>query len=92
MQAEQVEDILRPWIHVPFAITSVSDAALGEAVVLLIENGGYTERLEEKMKELLTKYQLPKMVFSVGTIPLTETGKINRAGCRQLAATYQVGR
>jgi O-succinylbenzoic acid--CoA ligase len=48
--------------------------------------------LEEKMKELLTKYQLPKMVFSVGTIPLTETGKINRAGCRQLAATYQVGR
>lgn len=92
VQAEQVEDILRPWIHVPFAITSVSDAALGEAVVLLIENGEYTERLEEKMKELLTKYQLPKMVFSVGTIPLTETGKINRAGCRQLAATYQVGR
>lgn len=69
VQAEQVEDILRPWIHVPFAITSVSDAALGEAVVLLIENGGYTERLEEKMKELLTKYQLPKMVFQWALYP-----------------------
>lgn len=41
------------------------------------------------MKELLSKYQLPKMILSVGAIPLTETGKINRAACRQLALTYR---
>ena len=39
VQAEQIEEILRPWMRVPFAITSVPDARLGEAVVLLVEKG-----------------------------------------------------
>ena len=89
VQAEQIEEILRPWMRVPFAITSVPDARLGEAVVLLVEKGADAELPETKMKELLSKYQLPKMILSVGAIPLTETGKINRAACRQLALTYR---
>ncbi len=92
VQAEQIEEILRPWMRVPFAITSVPDARLGEAVVLLAEKGADAELPETKMKELLSKYQLPKMILSVGAIPLTETGKINRAACRQLALTYRTDR
>ena len=92
VQAEQIEEILRPWMRVPFAITSVPDARLGEAVVLLVEKGANAELPETKMKELLSKYQLPKMILSVGAIPLTETGKINRAACRQLALTYRTDR
>ena len=69
-----------------------SDARLGEAVVLLVEKGADAELPETKMKELLSKYQLPKMILSVGAIPLTETGKINRAACRQLALTYLTDR
>lgn len=54
--------------------------------------GADAELPETKMKELLSKYQLPKMILSVGAIPLTETGKINRAACRQLALTYRTDR
>ena len=58
----------------------------------MVEKGADAELPETKMKELLSKYQLPKMMLSVGAIPLTETGKINRAACRQLALTYRTDR
>lgn len=111
IQAESVEEALRPIIPTNFAVTSVPDPKFGEAIVLLVvtdivkpllrssytrlyghRNRGFTEvvteRLrssEEKIVEILPKYQRPKLIIPVEAIPLTGSGKIDRAACRKLA-------
>lgn len=84
IQAEEVEEILRPVIPVPFAITSTPDSKLGEAVVLLIEETKELEEIKQKIPLLLTKYRQPRQIRVVNAIPLTGTGKIDRAACRKL--------
>lgn len=83
IQTEEVEDKLRPHISVPFAITSVPHAKFGEVIVLLTESGN-TLPISEIIT-ILPKYQQPKYIHEVIQIPLTETGKINRAECRKMA-------
>jgi O-succinylbenzoic acid--CoA ligase len=109
IQAETVEEALRPVISANFAITSVPDPKFGEAMVLLITAGndhfpgqGTTFSLtgkqsislpensllsewEEKIFEILPKYQRPKHILPIEAIPLTGSGKIDRAACRKLA-------
>ncbi|MBC8603569.1 AMP-binding protein [Parabacteroides acidifaciens] len=85
IQIESIEEALRPVISVNFAITSVPDPKFGEAVVLLIEE---TERARKSLAdalETIPKYQRPKHVLQVEAIPLTGSGKIDRAACRKLA-------
>lgn len=84
VQAEVVEDTLRPFISVPFAITSRPDAKLGEAIVLLLEKTEALEEIRKQIPTLLTKYQQPKYIHIVESIPLTGTGKIDRAACRNI--------
>lgn len=85
VQIEQVEDKLRPLIHIPFAITSVADVRLGQAIILLVEQTPLLEQIKERMSGLLSKYECPKQVVEVEHLPLTETGKIARAACKALA-------
>lgn len=85
VQAEQVESKLQPFIAVPFAVTSVPDVRLGEAIVLLLEPTDYMAQIENKITEVLSKYECPKQVLQVARIPRTETGKIARAACKQIA-------
>lgn len=85
VQAEVVEDALRPVIPVPFAITSRPDARLGEAIVLLVEKTENLEEIRRQIPLLLTKYQQPKYIYTVESIPHTGTGKIDRAACRQVS-------
>lgn len=85
IQVELVEDVLKTFISVPFAVTSLPDAKLGEAVVLLIEKETGLEEIKEKIDLKLPKYQQPKKILSVPQIPLTGNGKIDRAGCRLTA-------
>ena len=40
---------------------------------------------EEKIFEILPKYQRPKHILPIEAIPLTGSGKIDRAACRKLA-------
>jgi o-succinylbenzoate synthase len=84
LQIESLEEKLRPLIPVPFAITSVPDPKLGEALVLLIEKGARTDKLEEKLSSVLSKYERPRVIFEVNSIPLAGNGKINRSACREL--------
>lgn len=86
VQAEWVEKQLRNLIPVPFVITSISDVRLGEAVVLLMEQTDQADRIKESVALLLPPYQHPQYIRVVNKIPLTENGKIDRSGCRQLAA------
>lgn len=85
IQAEIVEEKLRPFISVPFVITSVPDVRLGQAVVLLLEKSADLEIIKERLRLVLPKYQQPKKLFSVSQIPLTGNGKVDRAECCLLA-------
>ena len=82
IQIEEVERLLRPHFPMPFMVTKVKDRKFGEAVVLLIENGGTTERVGEG---ILPKLWTPRYTISVDHLPMTETGKPARAEAERLA-------
>lgn len=82
IQTEQVEEALQAVIPVHLAITSVPHPKYGEAIVLLIKQ---TEGLEDIIKKILPSYQQPKFIWKVNEIPLTRTGKTDRAACKQRA-------
>lgn len=89
IQAEEVEKALRPLLENNYAITSVADIKFGEAVVLLVEHReANKESLFNIIKTILPKFQQPKYIFSTTCIPMTETGKINRAECKKLANSF----
>lgn len=89
IQTECVEKTLRSIISVNFALTAVPHPKFGEALVLLVEKDkdktiGLDE-LAEEIKSVLPKYQQPKQILWIDALPLTQTGKISRAECRELA-------
>mgnify|MGYP000060795334 FL=1 len=63
IQAEEIEKILRPYIPVPFVITSVPDQRLGQAVTLLLEGQPDIEEIEDKLQSILEPYHRPKYVL-----------------------------
>ncbi len=84
VQMEEVENELRSFLHAPFAVTSVPDARLGEAVVLLLEQ---QDTPDTAIFEELPKYHRPRHIFHVSQLPMTGSGKIDRAACKALAQT-----
>lgn len=86
VQIEQVEESLRPHLLFPFMITSVPDAKFGERIVLLAETGTESGVRIAKAVEELPVYWRPKQTFYMERIPLTETGKPDRATAKRIAA------
>lgn len=86
IRMEDVEDMLRQHVPVPFTITKRADSQLGEAVVMLFEG---TDAMIGTVKEVclrvLPKYWRPKDYISVSQIPITETGKPARAEAQKIA-------
>ncbi|WP_110311671.1 AMP-binding protein [Dysgonomonas alginatilytica] len=80
IQIEEIEALLRPALKNGFAITSLPDPKFGEIVVLATEK----EIDKNIISNLLPVYFIPKKIIKVSKIPLTETGKINRAALKQL--------
>ena len=85
IQAEEMEKSLRPFIPVPFVVTSVPDPRLGQALTLLIAGQVDVRELESKLQTVLDAYHRPRHIFMTESIPQTENGKTDRAGCRILA-------
>lgn len=85
IQAEEMEKRLRPFIPVPFVVTSVPDPRLGQALTLLIAGLVDARELESKLQTVLDAYHRPRHIFMTESIPQTENGKTDRAGCRILA-------
>lgn len=83
VQIEEVESTLRPLFPYAFAITSVPDVKFGEIVVALVANG--KDSWQSDIFDVLPKYQRPKQIITIDAIPLTGSGKIDRAACRKLA-------
>ena len=87
IQAEEIEKILRPFIPLPFVITSVPDQRLGQAVTLLIAGQVDTKEIETNLQNILElkPYYRPRYILTTDYIPQTKNGKISRVDCRALA-------
>ncbi len=83
IQIEQVETALKAHLTCPFLITSTPDAKFGEAVVLLIE-GDIPEDITSICEKALPSYHRPKRIVSVSHLPLTGTGKPDRAKAKNM--------
>ena len=94
IQIEQLEEVIRPFLTVPFQISSVSHPVLGEETVLLLDrqaaSAGSPEdwllQAQKACERLLPPYWKPLRVMVVEQLPWTETGKPSRAKAKELAA------
>ncbi len=81
---EELEDHLAPYLSSPFMITTVPDARLGEAIVLLLSS---PEKVVERreLKKILPAWQVPHYILSVSALPWTGNGKPNRVAAKKMA-------
>ena len=95
VQIEEVEATLHKEISIPFMITSAPDPKFGEQIVLLIEGDTEPEnkiRMEADIHAAIQKlpiYWRPKIILPVKHLPLTGTGKPDRATAKQIASENQ---
>jgi len=80
IQIEEVEETLRPQIDGMFCITKRADEKFGEAIVLILE------KPQTPDFSSLDPYKRPKATI-VSSVPLTGTGKIDRAAALAIAAS-----
>ena len=85
IQIEQVEACLREHLEIPFQITSAPDAKFGEIVVLLYNKVDDEANIRRICEETLPAYWVPKRYVAVNELPLTGTGKPDRATARRMA-------
>ena len=87
IQIEEEELRLKAFIPVPFALTSVPDERLGEALVLLLDAACPADDafLMAEMRSRLPRYHAPRRIVRVSEVPRTENGKTDRRACRRLA-------
>ena len=74
IQAEEVEKCLQPYVHVPFFIGKEKDEKFGEIVVMVAETEN-KKLLEDIIGNVLPKYWIPRKIYTVSQLPLTQTGK-----------------
>ena len=84
IQIEEVEKELKNKVSSPFLITSAPDEKFGEKIVLLYEDEEEGEDIQRICKSTLPPYWIPKQYIKIKKLPLTETGKPDRATARQL--------
>ncbi|MEN9918876.1 MAG: hypothetical protein RL662_1312 [Bacteroidota bacterium] len=84
IQIEELESLLKPYINCMYAIISLPDPKFGEIIVLVVEN---TIADSTAIFNHLPTYYVPKKIVQIPSIPLTETGKIDRATLKKAIAT-----
>lgn len=91
VQIEQVEARLKPLLPFAFQITAAPDNKFGERIVLLIqsENPVTEENLHEAFRQL-PPYWRPKQIICLPQLPLTGSGKPDRATARKIASAIQI--
>ena len=85
IQIEQVEEILRKHIDIPFQITARKDAKFGEIVVILYIKVKDEVSIRQICEDILPTYWIPKAYIALDELPITGTGKPDRATARQIA-------
>ncbi len=85
IQIEEIEQILSKSIPIPFLVSSVSHAELGEQVVLLTEI--FLPDWKERCVDL-PKYHIPKLQITIPKLPMTDSNKPDRQKAKILAQKY----
>lgn len=87
VQIEEVERLLRNEGIENVLITSAPDSLYGETIVMLAEKNYYATHSESINKAIATlpRYWRPKRIVPVDELPMTETGKPDRARAKVLA-------
>ena len=85
IQIEQVEELLRKHLDTPFQITAKKNAKFGEIVVLIYNKVENEAHIRQVCKSVLPTYWMPKVFIGVDTLPMTGTGKPDRATARRIA-------
>lgn len=83
IQIEEAERLLKDKLKYSFAATSIPDKKFGEALVLLVDNCNL-EEVKKACEEAWPHLWQPKSIFN-SRIPLTGTGKPDRANIRKIA-------
>ena len=86
IQAEEVEEMLRPHLKMPYLISKCSDEKFGEVVVLLTECPDLS-LAKEICCNVLPKFWQPKHYLYTKHIPLTGTGKPARKAAEEWCST-----
>ena len=84
VQIEQVEEQLSQVLSVPYMITAAPDEKFGEKIVLLTTSSD-REQIDKAIKTL-PRYWQPKEIHTIKALPLTGTGKPDRAKAKEFAA------
>lgn len=85
IQIEEVEKILKAHLDTPFQITAAPDSKFGEIVVLLYNKVENSYAIKQVCEEKLPSYWQPKRYLFVEELPMTGTGKPDRATARRMA-------
>ena len=76
---EEVEAKIAPYINQPFFIGAIADKILGQKVILMLEGETSAELLSKLSTiEGLSKYELPKEIYSLALFKRTPNGKVMR--------------
>lgn len=86
IQAEEVEEMLRPHIKMPYLISKCRDEKFGEVVVLLTECPDLS-LVKAICCDILPKFWQPKHYLYTSHIPLTGTGKPARKAAEEWCNT-----
>ena len=85
IQIEEVENRLKESINTPFMITSKKDNKFGEIIVILVQGKDTEMEIEEICKVDLPQYWRPKEIVFVDSLPMTGSGKPDRAKAKIIA-------
>ena len=87
---EAVEAKLSEFINKPFFISYAKDEILSEKIVLIMQGIPLPEKdksyLTERMKRVLTKYEMPREIIYLDKFKYSGSGKILRSQTRELAS------
>ncbi len=75
---EQIEEKLKNIIEADFFIAGLPDEKLGEKAVLILEANTYPATLKDEMAKILSKYEIPKSIYTLPEFTRTPSGKIQR--------------
>jgi O-succinylbenzoic acid--CoA ligase len=77
---EKIEEKINVFFENPFFIAAIPDEKLGNSVALFIENKNKidTNILQNQLKTILSKFEMPKKIIVCPQFERTKTGKIQR--------------
>ena len=79
LHPEILESKITPIIGARFFLSSLPDPFIGQKLILIIEDiDANIEEIQSRLKDTLSKVELPKQIFRVKKLVETPTGKINR--------------